>query len=133
MNEDAGMKWAIGSVIGVCAIGLAVFIYLWATSEIMLEHGTVTDKTFVPEHRGSHISVSVDGNGNVSAYPVDEYTPPQYLITVKGSRHTFTMNDFGVYRRFHEGEKVKVVYLSKILHVKEVYGENEQIPVEESP
>jgi len=128
--NDKGPSILIGGAILAFVLIIGGLIYLYATSEILLEHGTVTSKEYVPPYHGSHIEFHTDSDGNTTFRTVDDSRPAQYNVTIMGGRKTFNLNDRNVFNRFPQGARVKVTYLSKLGWVKRVYGEDEQIPVE---
>lgn len=116
----------VSLLILVCAGLLSWFIYAWATSEILLAHGTVTDKTYVQEHWDHYTRTDSEGRTHLES----TYHAPEHWITVNCPEYVFTMDRRDVYVRFKVGDRVKLTYLSKLHWVKRVYAEEDQILVE---
>jgi hypothetical protein len=118
----------ISAVLLAAAAGLSYFVWAWATSEVLLAHGTVTSKTYVPERWSSHLTTDADGR----LHSYSDYHAPEYWVSVTCPEYVFTIDRRPVFQRFREGDRVKLTYLSKLFWVKRVYAEDEEIPMEVS-
>jgi hypothetical protein len=125
-NSGVVEKVAVGVVVLVITSGIATYAYLYSTSEVLIAHGTVTEKRYVPER--SYTYFTTDNKGFVETH--HGYDPPKYWVTMTCPEKEWTWNDSRLYHRFREGDSIKVLYLSKVGYVKQVYREEDEIPVE---